>query len=64
MGLFCKRPTLYIFARQSCKIGAFEARNFNARGVTQAWRYRKLSALSFPLAQSAAAAPVASASRE
>ncbi|MGB8901966.1 MAG: MATE family efflux transporter [Methylocella sp.] len=34
-----------------------------ARGLTQAWRYRKLSALSFPLAQSAAAAPVASASR-
>jgi multidrug resistance protein, MATE family len=34
-----------------------------ARGLTQAWRYRKLSALSFPLAQSAAAVPVASASR-
>jgi MATE family, multidrug efflux pump len=34
-----------------------------ARGLTQAWRYRKLSALSFPVAQSAAAAPVASASR-
>ncbi len=34
-----------------------------ARGLTQAWRYRKLSALSFPLAQSAAATPVASASR-
>ncbi len=34
-----------------------------ARGLTQAWRYRKLSALSFPLAQSAAAAPVASVSR-
>jgi multidrug resistance protein, MATE family len=34
-----------------------------ARGLTQAWRYRKLSALSFPLAQSATAAPVASASR-
>lgn len=33
------------------------------RGFTLAWRYRKLSALSFPLAQSAAAAPVASASR-
>ena len=34
-----------------------------ARGFSLAWRYRKLSALSFPLAQSAAAAPVASASR-
>ena len=34
-----------------------------ARGLTLAWRYRKLSALSFPLAQSAAAAPVASTSR-
>ncbi|MGH6836857.1 MAG: MATE family efflux transporter [Methylocella sp.] len=34
-----------------------------SRGLTQAWRYRKLSTLSFPLAQSAAAAPVASASR-
>jgi len=34
-----------------------------ARGVTLGWRYRKLSALSFPLAQSAAAAPIASASR-
>jgi hypothetical protein len=34
-----------------------------ARGRAQAWRYRKLSALSFPLAQSAAAAPVAPASR-
>ncbi|MCI0468355.1 MAG: MATE family efflux transporter, partial [Beijerinckiaceae bacterium] len=34
-----------------------------SRGFTQAWRYRKLSALSFPLAQSAAAAPVASVSR-
>ncbi|HUB65306.1 MAG TPA: MATE family efflux transporter [Methylocella sp.] len=34
-----------------------------ARGFTLAWCYRKLSALSFPLAQSAAAAPVASASR-
>jgi multidrug resistance protein, MATE family len=33
------------------------------RGLTLAWRYRKLSALSFPLAQSTAAAPVASASR-
>jgi hypothetical protein len=35
-----------------------------ARGLTQAWRYRKLPALSFPLAQSAAAAPVPSASRK
>lgn len=34
-----------------------------ARGFTQAWRYRKLSLLSFPLAQSDAAAPVASAIR-
>lgn len=34
-----------------------------ARGLTLARRYRKLSVLSFPLAQSAAAAPVASASR-
>ncbi len=34
-----------------------------ARGFTQAWRYRKLSALSFPLAQSDAAAPVASVIR-
>ncbi len=34
-----------------------------SRGFTQAWRYRKLSAVSFPLAQSAAAAPVASVSR-
>src|ERR1700732_498911 len=34
-----------------------------SRGLTQAWRYRKLSALSFPLAHCAAAAPVASASR-
>jgi MATE family multidrug resistance protein len=34
-----------------------------ARGLTQACRYRKLSASSFPLAQSAAATPVASASR-
>jgi len=34
-----------------------------ARGLTLAWRYRKLSALSFPLAQSAAAVPVASTSR-
>jgi multidrug resistance protein, MATE family len=33
------------------------------RGLTLAWRYRKLSALSFLLAQSTAAAPVASASR-
>ena len=33
------------------------------RGFTQAWRYRKLSVLSFPLAQSDAAAPVASAIR-
>ena len=33
------------------------------RGLTLAWRYRKLSALSFPLAQSTAAAPIASASR-
>jgi multidrug resistance protein, MATE family len=33
------------------------------RGLTLAWRYRKLSALSFPLAQSADVAPVASASR-
>jgi multidrug resistance protein, MATE family len=34
-----------------------------ARGLTLAWRYRKLSGLSFSGAQSAAAAPVASASR-
>jgi MATE family multidrug resistance protein len=34
-----------------------------ARGLTLAWRYRKLSALSFPLAQSTASAPVASVSR-
>lgn len=34
-----------------------------ARGLAQAWRYRKLSASSFPLAQSAAVAPAASASR-
>jgi multidrug resistance protein, MATE family len=34
-----------------------------ARGLTLARRYRKLSVLSFPLAQSAAAAPVASASQ-
>lgn len=34
-----------------------------ARGLSLAWRYRKLSALSFPLAQSSAATPVASASR-
>jgi multidrug resistance protein, MATE family len=34
-----------------------------SRGLTQAWRYRKLSALSFPLAQSAAIAPVASGIR-
>jgi len=34
-----------------------------ARGLTLALRYRKLSAVSFPLAQSAAVAPVASASR-
>ncbi|HET6376062.1 MAG TPA: MATE family efflux transporter [Methylocella sp.] len=34
-----------------------------ARGVSQLWRYRKLSALSFPLAQSSAATPVASESR-
>jgi MATE family multidrug resistance protein len=34
-----------------------------ARGLTLAGRYRKLSALSFPLAQSAAVTPVASASR-
>lgn len=33
------------------------------RGLTLFWRYRKLLALSFPLAQSAAAAPVASPSR-
>jgi multidrug resistance protein, MATE family len=33
------------------------------RGLTLAWRYRKLSALSFPLAQSADAAPVAPATR-
>lgn len=34
-----------------------------ARGISQLWRYRKLSALSFPLAQSAAATPIAPASR-
>ncbi len=34
-----------------------------SRGLTQGWHYRKLSALSFPLAQSAAAAPAASAIR-
>ncbi|HET6379124.1 MAG TPA: MATE family efflux transporter [Methylocella sp.] len=34
-----------------------------ARGLGQLWRYRKLSALSFPLAQSSAVTPVASASR-
>jgi MATE family multidrug resistance protein len=34
-----------------------------ARGLTQAWRYRTLSAESFPLAQSAAAVPVTSLSR-
>lgn len=34
-----------------------------ARGLTLGWRYRKLSAQGFPLAQSAAAAPVASVSR-
>ena len=34
-----------------------------ARGLTLAWRYRKLSTLSFPLAQSAAVAPIASARR-
>ncbi len=33
------------------------------RGLTLAWRYRKLSALSFPLAQSSAVTPIASASR-
>lgn len=33
------------------------------RGFTQAWRYRTLSAESFPLAQSAAAVPVTSLSR-
>jgi multidrug resistance protein, MATE family len=33
-----------------------------SRGLNQAWRYRKLSAESFPLAQSATATPVASAS--
>lgn len=31
-----------------------------SRGLTQAWRYRRLSALGLPLAQSAALAPVAS----
>jgi multidrug resistance protein, MATE family len=34
-----------------------------SRGLNQAWRYRKLSAESFPLAQSATATPVASVSR-
>jgi multidrug resistance protein, MATE family len=34
-----------------------------ARGFTLAWRYRTLSVLSFPLVQSTAAAPIASASR-
>ncbi len=33
------------------------------RGLSLAWRYRKLSALSFPLAQSGAVTPIASASR-
>jgi multidrug resistance protein, MATE family len=31
-----------------------------SRGLSQAWRYRRLSAESFPLAQSAAAVPIAS----
>ena len=34
-----------------------------SRGLSQAWRYRILSAESFPLAQSAAAVPIASLSR-
>ncbi|WGJ16103.1 MATE family efflux transporter [Methylocapsa sp. D3K7] len=33
------------------------------RGLSLAWRYRKLSALSFPVAQSGAITPIASASR-
>ncbi len=34
-----------------------------SRGLSQLWRYKKLSAESFPLAQSAAATPIASVSR-